>query len=245
MKDAGEGKHYSRREFLKAAAMAGATIAVGGGMGEILAACAGGKTTGTTAGASTSTATSGVTATATSGATTTATTPTTGGLPPIVVPTIPAKLPGYGGVDPATGLHVQGTPQVIDLPSYRLKVDGKVTRTLSLSYDDIRRLPKVTGVLDLNCPGLFTDKATWSGVLFKTIFEMAGVPSDAKEVKMIGADGHYSFLDLKDAVQSECFLAYELWGKTMPVLQGFPLRAALPGHFGSPWVKWLLQLTFD
>jgi DMSO/TMAO reductase YedYZ molybdopterin-dependent catalytic subunit len=78
-----------------------------------------------------------------------------------------------------------------------------------------------------------------------TILQTAGIQPDAKEIRMNGADGHYSFLNLKDALVPENFLAYELRGDTMPLLQGFPLRAALPNQSGSPWVKWLLEIVVD
>jgi DMSO/TMAO reductase YedYZ molybdopterin-dependent catalytic subunit len=231
-----DGRPCSRREFLKVAALAGATLVAGGGLAGLLAACGGGKSAGTTGGA---------TSTATNAATTTTATPTTVTLQPIVVPTLPVKIPGYGEIDPATGLHVQGTPKVIDLVSYRLMVNGKVAHPLSLSYDDIRRLPMVTATPELICPGVFTDTATWSGASLKTILEMAGVAPDAKEIRVNGGDGHYSYLDLKYALVPENFLAYQLRGQTMPVLQGFPLRAVLPGQTGSLWVKWLLEITVD
>ena len=226
-----EDRPYSRREFLKVATLAGATLVAGGGLAGLLAAC-GGKVAGTTR--------TSVASTETSGATTTTTT-----LQPIVVPTLPATIPGYGQVDPATGLHVQGTPKVVDVASYRLKVDGKVANSLSLSYGDIRRLPKVTATPELICPGVFTDTATWSGASLKTILEMAGVASDATQIRVNGADGHYSYLDLKYALVPENFLAYELRGQTMPVLQGFPIRAVLPGQTGSLWVKWLLEIVVE
>ena len=229
-----QSRSFSRREFLKVALLAGATLAAGGGLAGFLAACGGGKSAGTTGGGPTPAATSGATATS-----------TTTALQPIVVPTLPAKIPGYDEVDPATGLHVQGTPMVIDLASYRLKVDGKVTRPLSLSYDDIRRLVKVTATPELVCPGFFTDTANWSGASLKAILEMAGVQPDAKQIQMNGADGHYSYLELKYAVVPENFLAYQLRGQTMPVLQGFPLRAVLPGQTGSLWVKWLLEIVVE
>ena len=47
-------------------------------------------------------------------------------LSPIVVPTLPEKIPGYTELDPETQLHVTGTAQVIDLESYRLEITGKV-----------------------------------------------------------------------------------------------------------------------
>ena len=170
---------------------------------------------------------------------------TTSGLPPIVVPTLPAQIPGYLDVDPATGLHVTGTPKVIDLATYRLKVDGKVKQPLSLSYDDLRRLPKESGTCDLVCPGVFVDTTTWSGASLKTVLDMAQPLPGAKEIKMPPADGHTAVLSLQIAVTPGNLLAYEWMGQPLPVLHGFPLRAVLPGQTGTLWVKWLLEITVD
>ena len=63
-----QGKCVSRREFLKVAGIAGATVGMGAGLGGIVAAC-GGTTTTTTA-ASTATTAAGTATTAASVATT-------------------------------------------------------------------------------------------------------------------------------------------------------------------------------
>jgi DMSO/TMAO reductase YedYZ molybdopterin-dependent catalytic subunit len=166
-------------------------------------------------------------------------------LKPIVVPTLPAEIPAYTAVDPATGLHMTGTPKVIDLASYRLKVDGAVTHPLSLAYDDLRRLPKVTATPTLNCPGFFTDVTTWSGVPLKTILDMAGLQPDAKQIRMKAADDYSFVLSLDEALKPENFLAYEWMGQPLPVLHGFPIRAVVPGRGGSAWVKWLLEIVVE
>jgi DMSO/TMAO reductase YedYZ molybdopterin-dependent catalytic subunit len=31
-------------------------------------------------------------------------------------------------------------------------------------------------------------------------------------------------------------------GQTLPVLQGFPLRAVFPAKYGSFWTKWLVKI---
>ncbi len=49
-------------------------------------------------------------------------------------------------------------------------------------------------------------------------------------------------MSLKDALSGDNYLAYELAGKTLPVLQGFPLRAVFPSLLGGKWVKWLLEI---
>jgi DMSO/TMAO reductase YedYZ molybdopterin-dependent catalytic subunit len=163
-------------------------------------------------------------------------------LEPIVAPTLPEEIPGYTEVDPATGLHVTGIPSAVDLASYRLRVTGKVVRELSLTYDEIRSLPKVTASPTLTCPGAFVDHATWSGVPIPAILELAGVQPDAKRIRMEGADGYSSVLLIDEALQPQNFLAYELEGETLPALHGFPLRAVIPEHIGAFWVKWILEI---
>ena len=166
-------------------------------------------------------------------------------LEPVVQPTLPADVPGYLSVDPATGLHMTGTPTVVDLASYTLKVSGKVANELNLTYDALRLLPKMTASPELVCPGFFVDNATWSGVPLKTILEMAGVEPDATEIRMNAADRYSVTVDLEVALDPDSFLAYELTGQTLPVLQGFPLRAVFPGQEGNRWVKWLLEIEVE
>jgi DMSO/TMAO reductase YedYZ molybdopterin-dependent catalytic subunit len=171
--------------------------------------------------------------------------PTTGQLEPILTPTLPATIPGYAEVDPATGLHMTGTPQVIDPATYRLRVEGKVSNELSLSYDDLRRLPQMTATPTLNCPDTFVDIATWSGVPLGTILTMAGLKPEATKIRMDAADGYSFTLGLEDALRPENFLAYEWEGQPLPVLHGFPLRAVIPSKAGAAWVKWLTAIVVE
>lgn len=71
-----EGRGVSRREFLRIAGIAGATIGVGGGVGGLIAACGGGTTT-TSAAGSTTTAGAASTTSASAPTTTSASAPTT------------------------------------------------------------------------------------------------------------------------------------------------------------------------
>jgi DMSO/TMAO reductase YedYZ molybdopterin-dependent catalytic subunit len=166
-------------------------------------------------------------------------------LEPVTQPTLPAKVPAYLEVDPATGLHMTGKPTVVDLATYRLKVTGKVDHELSLTYDELRALPRVTANPDLVCPGYFVDSAIWTGVPLKTILDMAGVQAGATEVIMQSADNYNTGTYVKTALDSGAFLAYELDGAPLPVLQGFPVRAVLPGQEGSLWAKWLTVITVE
>ena len=162
---------------------------------------------------------------------------------PIEAPTPPSIIPGYTELDPATGLHMTGTVQVIDFSSYRLQVTGLVEQPLSLQYDDLRCLAKVTASPKLVCPGVFVDTAEWSGVPISEILQLARLKPEASRISLISADGYKMDFDLEIARNPENFLAYELEGKPIPVIHGFPLRAIFPDKLGSDWVKWLVEIA--
>jgi DMSO/TMAO reductase YedYZ molybdopterin-dependent catalytic subunit len=165
-----------------------------------------------------------------------------GRLPPVSQPPFPKVIPGYTELDPDTGLHITGTPIRVDLATYSLKVAGKVDRPLSLSFDDIRRLPRLSSRPTLVCEGYFEDVATWAGASLSALLDRAGVQASARGIELVCADGYKQQLSLAQARSPDAYLAYELEGKILPVLHGFPLRAVLPSQSGFNWAKWIVEV---
>ncbi len=169
-------------------------------------------------------------------------------LKPIKVPALPSVIPEYLEIDSATGLHMTGTAQEIDFSSYRLLVTGLVEEPLSLTFDELRCLSKVTTTASLKCSGIFEDFediATWSGTPIFEILQLAKPLPEANSLAMVSADGFKMNIDLETAMNPENFLAYELEGQPIPVLHGFPLRSVFPNKDGSYWVKWLVELKVE
>ena len=135
-----------------------------------------------------------------------------------------------------------GTAPQIDLGSYRLKVTGKVENPLSLTYSDLRCMPKIEVRCTLVCPGFFEDTATWAGAPLAAVLELAGVQTEASNVRLISADGYSNYVSLQVARREESFLAYEWEGEPVPILHGFPIRAVFPEVQGNTWVKWLVEI---
>ena len=163
---------------------------------------------------------------------------------PLLAPTM-APNPGVNGIDRTTGLHVTGHPVALDPATYRLLVNGLVDHPLSFTYNELRCMPKVSARLDLVCPGVFEDAATWTGVPLNYILGLAGVQSTARIIRLVAADKYESQLYLEDALKPANFLAYEMNGQPLPILHGFPLRAVFPGMQGNRWVKWLLEIRVE
>lgn len=161
---------------------------------------------------------------------------------PTVIPPTPIPYPGYTQQEPSTGLHVTAEPQIVELATYRLKVTGKVARELSLTYDELRCLPKVGAHVQIVCPGFFIDWSNLAGASLASVLALAGPLAGANRVDFTGVDGRLDGLALAEAQAADNFLAYEWENELLPVSHGFPVRAALPGRSGGYWTKWLQEI---
>jgi DMSO/TMAO reductase YedYZ molybdopterin-dependent catalytic subunit len=162
-------------------------------------------------------------------------------LPTVIAPT-PAATPGIAELDPSTGLHYTGNAQTINLATYRLVVDGLVDHPLQLSYDDLRCMPKIEVLTTIVCKGNFEDTAVWAGASLKYVMELAGIQPQAENIRLVGTDGYSASVTREDAMSGKAFLAYEWEKQPVPIIHGFPVRAAFPGLLGANWVKWLLKI---
>jgi hypothetical protein len=92
--------------------------------------------------------------------------------------------------------------------------------------------------------------AMWTGVRLRELLDMAGVKDGSLQVQFQGLDtgqgpeglGSSLFLkslDLGNPVLDECVVAYLMNGEPLPMLNGFPARLVVPGHFATYWTKCL------
>jgi DMSO/TMAO reductase YedYZ molybdopterin-dependent catalytic subunit len=183
---------------------------------------------------------------------------------------MPLEALGYD-VTPA-GLHyllIHYDIPVVDPTSWRLTLDGRVGRELSLSLDELRSMPAVTLAVTLECAGNgraalsprplsqpwlleAVGTAEWTGVPVATVLELAGVGDDGVDVLFRGLDrgveggeeqNYERSLELADALREEVLLAYDMNGQPLPPQHGFPLRLVVPGWYGMTSVKWLERIT--
>ncbi|MBS0589058.1 MAG: molybdopterin-dependent oxidoreductase [Proteobacteria bacterium] len=165
--------------------------------------------------------------------------------------------------------HLAGIPTRIDPATYRLAVRGSVASPLSLGLDDLKKNFEPIEYVAVNqCSGNsrgFSEprvpggqsgngamgNARWRGVPLKTVLEKAGVQAGAKQVSFNGLDtpvlpttpDFVKALDLDHALDGEVMLAYAMNGADLPMLNGYPLRLIVPGHYGTYWVKHLSDIV--
>jgi DMSO/TMAO reductase YedYZ molybdopterin-dependent catalytic subunit len=158
------------------------------------------------------------------------------------------------------------TPSV-SVSEWRLKVDGEVATPLTMTMEDVRRLPAVELVSVVECagngrgfyepsmPGLQwttggVGNGRWRGVRLADVLRRAGLKESAKEILFGGADvpvgtmpDFQRSIPLAKALDANTLLAYEMNGETLPVSHGFPLRVVAPGWAGDCWIKWLTSIS--
>ncbi|MEI6873577.1 MAG: molybdopterin-dependent oxidoreductase [Spirochaetota bacterium] len=166
-------------------------------------------------------------------------------LPVAALPPQSNLSPGFVQLDATTNLHVTGKAPRIDVASWRLTIAGKVRKPLSLTFKDLRRFPRLSTKDPIICTGYFEDYARWSGASLAALLDRAGPDDDAKSLTLVAADGYEAVVTLAEARSGYALIAYELEGKAIPVLHGYPVRAAFPGLPGNRWVKWLVEIRLE
>ncbi|HZP67475.1 MAG TPA: molybdopterin-dependent oxidoreductase [Rudaea sp.] len=165
--------------------------------------------------------------------------------------------------------HLANVPTEIDPATFRIAVAGKVDKPLSLSVEDLKHdFEPIEYVAVNQCSGnsrgFFEPRvlggqlangamgnARWKGVPLKAVLEKAGLQAGAKQVAFNGLDtpqmnttpDFVKALDVDHALDGEVMIAYAMNGADLPMLNGYPVRLVVPGHYGTYWVKHLSEIT--
>jgi DMSO/TMAO reductase YedYZ molybdopterin-dependent catalytic subunit len=154
----------------------------------------------------------------------------------------------------------------VKLASWNLKIDGVVDQQVTLTLDDLKKLPRVTLVAVAECagngrsfyephlPGMQwkyggVANGRWTGVRLRDVLKKAGLKDSAKEILFDGEDEPIGkmpkfqrTIPIAKATHPDTLLAYELNGAALPLDHGYPLRVIAPGWAADSWVKWVKHI---
>jgi hypothetical protein len=129
--------------------------------------------------------------------------------------------------------------------AYRLIVDGRVRRPLSLSLADLAALPQHEATLPVSCVDGWSASKRWRGVPVRTLLRLAGARRDATAtLHSMQTAGAYrnSELDLSQAQDRDTLLALRVDGEPLHLDHGYPLRLIGPNRPGVLQTKWVSRL---
>lgn len=157
------------------------------------------------------------------------------------------------------------TPQV-KLADWKLSIDGLVNTPLTLTLDDLKKLPHVELVSVLECAGngrSFYEphmagaqwklggvgNARWTGVRLRDVLQKARLKPGATELLLDGADvplgkmpDFQRTVTVTKGLDPDTMLAWAMNGQPLAMEHGFPLRLVAPGWASDSWVKWLQHI---
>ena len=165
--------------------------------------------------------------------------------------------------------HLAQVPTSIDPDKFSLSIKGKVNSPQTLSLAELKTKFDAVEIVAVNqCSGNgrgfsiprvgggqmgngAMGNARWKGARLKDVLNKAGVGAGAKQVTFNGLDtapqektpDFIKALEMDQALDDDTLLAYEMNGEDLPMLNGFPLRLIVPGHYGTYWVKHLNEIN--
>lgn len=157
--------------------------------------------------------------------------------------------------------HHAGIP-ALDPKRHTLTIHGLVDRPITLSVDDITRLPQVVRTHFVECSGngrnAYRDPkpemtpqnvsgmistSEYTGVPLATLFREAGVKPEAKWFLAEGGDACLLTRSVPiEKAWDDALIVWAMNGEPLRPAQGYPLRLLLPGWEGNINVKWIRRI---
>jgi len=139
---------------------------------------------------------------------------------------------------------ISGSMPVFDEKSWRLEIGGLVKTPRSLTYEDLRALPRAEQVSTFHCVTGWTVKnVRWTGVRFDHLLRIVEPLPAATAIRFVSMEVPYDdSLTLEQASLPNVMLAYELDGKPLSRPHGSPARVVIPEMYGYKGVKWLTRM---
>jgi DMSO/TMAO reductase YedYZ molybdopterin-dependent catalytic subunit len=141
--------------------------------------------------------------------------------------------------------------------NWRLRIDGMVSRPLSLSVSEIRALPSRTQITRHDCVEGWSAIGMWTGVQLGLLLKAAGLSTSARYAVFHCADNldgepakggeqspgqYYESIDLVDAFHPQTLIAYALNGRPLDVAHGAPLRLRVERQLGYKQAKYIERI---
>jgi DMSO/TMAO reductase YedYZ molybdopterin-dependent catalytic subunit len=130
---------------------------------------------------------------------------------------------------------------------WRLTVDGRVRRPLSVPLDRIKAMPRQSQTTRHDCVEGWSAIGRWTGVRLSLLLDAAGLKPDARYLVFHCADRfgdhpYYESIDLVDAFHPQTILAWALNGHLLPIANGAPLRLRVERQLGYKHAKYVTRI---
>jgi DMSO/TMAO reductase YedYZ molybdopterin-dependent catalytic subunit len=137
----------------------------------------------------------------------------------------------------------------ISTSSWQLRVHGMVDNPMTVTFDDLVRMPMEDNDITLTCVaesvgGGYIGNARWQGTLLAPLLRKAGVQKGANQIVMRDMNGMSLGVATDPVLDGRAsMLAVGMNGSVLPQKHGFPVRVVVPGLYGYVSAcKWVVDM---
>lgn len=169
-------------------------------------------------------------------------------------PQKPAQLKRDGArpetwITPNETFYIQSideTPSIKEEKA-RFVLTGLVEKERRYHLNELKAMEPVKEYRTLSCigdpvGGRQIGNAEWTAVRLRDLLKEAKPRPEAKRVVFRCADSYTTSFSLKDALDKNMLLAYEMNGVQLPPDHGYPVRLLNPGKYGQKCPKWIVSI---
>ena len=139
-----------------------------------------------------------------------------------------------------------GVQPDVSLAEWRLRIEGAVENTATLTFDDFMALPQVEYVSDIHCVTTWSRYDNhWSGVASQTIIDLVKPTADVAYVIFHSYDGYTTNIKLDVFKEPDVILAHSWEGAPLTREHGGPMRAIVPQWYFWKSAKWITRIEFS
>jgi DMSO/TMAO reductase YedYZ molybdopterin-dependent catalytic subunit len=155
----------------------------------------------------------------------------------------PARLPpGQYLTEKWPVLHAGSVPDT-DLTTWDFKIFGDVERPLTLTWDELQKLPSTEITVDIHCVTRWSRfDASFRGVHWSELAKLVEPKPHARFVVAHAEQGFTSNVPLEALEDEHALIAYEADGEPLTPDHGWPLRLVVPSRYFWKSAKWLRGL---
>ena len=131
-----------------------------------------------------------------------------------------------------------------DPATYRLTIDGAVSKPLTLTWDDVMGLPQASQTTTFHCvTGWTVSNVHWRGVRLSTLWDMVQPTAEAKFANFISMEQPYvDTLSMAQTTLPQVMPAHTMGNAPLSRAHGAPMRLIIPEMYGYKNVKWLHRI---
>ncbi len=134
-----------------------------------------------------------------------------------------------------------------DVPKaeWKLTVDGLVANPVTLSFDDLLKLPQSGRVSDIHCVTQWSRYDNhWKGVASRDLIALVRPKDEARHVIFHSHDGYTTNVTFEVFAGDDVMIVHEWEGEALTREHGGPVRIVIPRSYFWKSAKWIKRIEF-